>query len=193
MKKTDVPILTIPGVKPEDAKRLLNVRAYRQYKQMVECFQIGICILCKLDPLINRVITVEGGWRAWENAYRPANLSAAFVLAPIRHITHVGEMGPYDFADQGKLIQFFLKDANYRGGIVSTRFGDAEFCSGSVEHLHTQIMIPSGAGEVKVPVRKNTEELLINYQTALVFEKIRNGATINDLNPEECDLIKGKL
>ncbi len=55
------------------------------------------------------------------------------------------------------------------GGIIATRFGDMSLNSGTVPHLHENIMVPNGTGEVRIPVFKDPKDRAENQARAAEF------------------------
>lgn len=73
------------------------------------------------------------------------------------------------------------------------RFGDPRLNAGSVRHLHVNIQVPDGTGRVQVTLAKEPEEIEEKREILSIFEKMRQGATLQELGHEERALVIGRL
>jgi len=112
-------------------------------------------------------------WHLWENPYAHAHTALHLVLAPARHISHVREMKEEDWIALSQLVGFAVDEYDLPGGCVAMRFGDPALNAGSIRHLHCNIIVPDGTGNVKVTLAKDAEKQAENIDRVRVFEKLR--------------------
>lgn len=142
--------LVIPGIDQEDIGTLLNVRSYSQYVEMVNRILSGKCPFCELDTNLNKVLHQRSGWKMWRNPFPAKNTTEHLILAPDRHITNLGEMTPEDWRAFYGMVYHFNDLTTHKGGAIVMRFGDPAMNAGSIRHLHANIIVPDGTGEVRV-------------------------------------------
>ncbi len=189
----------IPGLSAEDVATLLNVKTLAQYKQYVADMLAHKCPFCEpLDTNLNRVISEHGGWRMWHNPFPAPNSRVHLVIAPVRHITHPHDLATDDWHHMTRLISRAVSqedwlDLELPGGGVLMRWGNPRWNAGSIRHIHTNIIVPNGEGEVRLPLAKNPKDVEKKSKTLHVFEKMRRGATVDDLAYAEYQLVKDLL
>lgn len=70
------------------------------------------------------------------------------------------------------IAHYFLETwFHLEGGIIATRFGDMRLNAGTIPHLHVNIMVPNGTGEVRIPAYKSTDGREANQTRAEGFAK----------------------
>jgi diadenosine tetraphosphate (Ap4A) HIT family hydrolase len=187
--------LVIPGITDGNTLACLSraTRKYSQYCGMVENALKGKCPFCTPDPKRNPTIIEADDWRVWSCNPPEANTRFHFLFVPTRHVTGISELttderlGLFDLMDQ-------IKDGH---GITSCgiliRDGDATLSAGTVQHLHIHMMVPDGTGRVESPFYKGAESEAESMSRAIVFEKIRQGASVESLNADEKKLIEGRM
>ena len=183
----------------EDLGSLLNTRSYAQYVEMVSWFTDG-CKFCNLDRVKNKIVWTSGNWRMWVNPYPLKHTHHHLVLAPESHLTHTKDMSVRDWGNFSKLVAY-ATGALYGGALVM-RFGDPHLNAGSVRHLHANIIVPNNAGEVRIPLAKNPEDIENKKKIVRVFERIRRCGIVTGLpltevvlllNQEDQALVKDRL
>lgn len=208
---TDRPALHIPGLEDEDVSTLLNARTFKQYRQYVQDRLNGICPFCDpLDAELNKVIRQtndcfeDGDWRIWRNPFPQKHTSTHLIIAPVRHVVRANQMTFNDWQNMTSLIDYAISaiGMGLPGGGVLMRFGDPALNAGSIRHLHVNIIVPDGTGEVRLPLAKDPKDVEAKRKVIAVFEKIRvNMHNWNEplsnvlaiLSEEELELVKDRL
>ncbi|MCI5108520.1 MAG: hypothetical protein MRY49_01585 [Candidatus Pacebacteria bacterium] len=181
-------VLEIPGLDDQDIAILLNARNYAYYCDMIKQIQSKKCPFCQLDPEKNRVIHTSGDWRIWEcpEAFKAKHIAKHFVLAPKRHITHTNCMTDKDWFHCTVLLDWATNGEigiNLPGGGIIMRFGHPDLNAQSIRHLHCNIMVPDGTGEVKITLAKDPKKVTQKRVVVLIFERLR-GLGISPNDPE---------
>lgn len=185
--------LVIPGLGRNDIGTLINTRTYPQYCEMVWQILWGNCPFCKLDLKLNNVIVENDHWRAWENPFLQKYTAHHFIIAHQVHLTHLSDVTSADGRDLFDILSKLAEPADIRGGGVLMRFGDPLLNAGSIRHLHANLFVPDGTGELRLPLCKTPEEVAAKMKVICVFEKMRLGATFEALDPKEQDLVRDRL
>lgn len=184
-------------IEKEDITSLLNVRTYNQYCEAVEYITQNKCLFCQLDLKLNKIIKeVPEGWRLWQTPHPIKHTAHHLVITPTKHITDVAAMTQEDWRGLTSLIEYATgpdSKLNLPGGAVVMRFGPPKFNAGSIRHLHVNILVPDGTGEVRVPFAKTPEDIEHKKKILAVFEKMRTGTPFEELDPEEQDLVRDRL
>jgi ATP adenylyltransferase len=197
--------LIIPGITdPSTLTCIARARKYSQYLGMVKNALTGVCPFCTPDPVKNPRIELSAGKEHWyiTHCNPPEDFTRVHLLyIPIkkivvdgakRHVKDTRELSKEAWAD----LQDVHAEATdrfripYRGW--QCRDGDARESVGTIEHLHIHVMAPDGTGRVESPLSKTPEEEE-SLQRTLVFEKMRQGASVNDLEPHEANLVQGRI
>jgi len=185
----------IPGLTAGDMETLLTKRNYAYYCDSVKRLQNGECAFCVFDTSLNQVLVENDSWRAWSVPlkFRKKHLKAHFVLATKRHVLHYSELSREEWMDQFDVLQELHKQFDISGGGLVTRFGDPALNACSVQHLHTNIVIPDCTGEVAETLAKTPEKIAQAWQIMAVYEKLRQGTPVENLTDEEKKLVEGRL
>ena len=170
--------LVVPGLDGQDVAILLNARNFAYYCDMVTEIRMSMCPFCDpLDADKNRVIKMHGGWRMWEcpAKFRAEEIARHFVIAPVRHFTHIMGMTMQDWSDLGHIASWACEDEGLglTGGALVMRFGNPTFHAGSIRHLHCNIIRPRGDCECKVTLVKDPVKIARKKQVLAVWEKMR--------------------
>ena len=190
-------VLVIPGITDTDTLACIaRSRKYGQYVKAVENAIAGICPFCKVDRNYNAVLAENNSWLAWP--CRPAEANTLFhvLYVPKRHVTDSEELTDVELLDlwgQNGLRRLVRQKLGYTSRGTLMRDGDATLSAGTMRHLHIHDMVPAGTGRVESPFYKGAEAEAESLARAIVFEKIRTGATHQDLNADEQMLIAGRL
>lgn len=197
--------LAIPGIDRLDLGSLIFARNFEQYCKMLEDLRAGKCSFCgELDPEFNELVFENAKCRGWyyKKIAKRANLDYQALIAPYAHITDQSDIT----ADLGYCVfdifhKFCMKD-NLPGGAIFMRFGDPWLNCGTQRHVHFNVKVPNGEGEVREPFRKTIAEFEEDQKKALAFEKMRlnveaNGVTpeaaLLELAPADYELVKDRL
>lgn len=165
---------SVPGVPQDKIWQLLNVWWYSYYLKKVQTLRAGLCEFCQLDRKIN-VVTIENDhWMLWENTISPLpHQEHQIVIASRRHLEHFD-----DLEDPEMLaLRDILKQARQTyelpgyGGLV--RSGDYRRNAKTVEHLHFNVHVPDGSGEVRPFLGKALQTEIDNLPVIQVFERMR--------------------
>jgi hypothetical protein len=193
----------ISGLEDEEVSTLLNVRTYRQYCQYVDDRLAGKCPFCDpLDPELNKVIQAawkDGlGWRMWQNPFPIKHSTTHLIIAPVRHIVHPDSMESGDWDQMANLINYAISGRDglgmgLPGGGVLMRWGDPKLNAGSIRHVHANIIVPDGTGEVRLPLAKEPAEVEEKTRVIAVFERMRCGVKLENLPYEEQKLVEGRM
>lgn len=189
---TELPVIS--GLTEEQALTLVYCRYYGQYVSMLEGYLAGQCPFC--DPMndsLNRIVRVSRGWRMWKNPFAIQHSALHLVLAPRNHIISVDQITASDFTDIGRLFIWARKKYKLTGGGFAMRFGSPRMSTGTVLHLHANIIIPDLTGEVEVVFAKTPEKVAEQVSRMHVFEKLRLGAELTSLDPSELKLVEGRV
>lgn len=93
------------------------------------------------------------------------------IIIPTRHVRSEEDLFDDEILAIAKARRFLLRRYTLEGGVTVTRFGDMRLNAGTVPHLHFNIMVPNGTGEVRVPVFKNLTDRVMNQVRAMEFAK----------------------
>ena len=188
-------VLQIPGLDSLDVGTLIFARGFKQYCEMVKKIQAGECFFCQLNTDFNEVIFENKLWHGWYYTAQieSANLACHIVIAHKRHLPQLTELTSEDGRYLFEIVLMFAKKDNLSGGGLLMRFGDPRLNAGTVRHLHLNIIVPNGKGDVRLPLRKTGDEVEQNMKKALVFEKMRLGTPLNELEPTEYELVKDRM
>ncbi len=196
--KDDMTLPEIAGLNRDQVLTLMNSRSYKQYCDGIEAYLKGKCIFC--DPLgpKNKVLfETDGGehaWRVWENPFPLKRTSRHLIMAPVQHLTDPNLITRWDWIKQGEIWLYARDVLGIKGGACVGRFGSPEFNAGSILHLHTNIIVPDGTGDVQITVGKSPEKMELIARRVVVFEKLRTGTSrLEDLSPEELELVDGRI
>ncbi len=158
---------------PEELFCLEGCRSEEQYNSMRKRFEKGICTFCELDPELNKVIWEDEYVQCWpvHEKFLRSELKRHFIIIPRRHLRFEHEMSDNEILSVGRAQRFIYENYPMRGGVTVTRFGDMSLNSGTVPHLHINVMEPSGTGEVRIPVVKLDSDREKNQARAAEFAK----------------------
>jgi len=191
-----MPVLPkIEGLDQHQVASLAYCRTYKQYLAMIEGYNTGKCPFCDpLDPEKNRIIQAAEGWRMWVNPFALAHTELHLVMAPMRHVAPGDRIIPQDFSAMGALFHWAQLEFGFTGGGFAMRFGSPLQSSGTVLHLHANIIIPDQSGSVEVTLAKDPAKIAHQVARMFVFEKLRTGTVSHDsLSPDEQKLVDGCL
>ncbi len=193
-----MPEVVIPGLSEEDVVSVANgARTYSQFLDMVDKAQKGVCPFCPahFDPVKNKVLKRAGGWRMWHNPYPAKHTKVHYVIAPDKHVLHPQHLTAEDWDDQSVLIDFVTNGElglGVLGGCIATRFGDPRLNAGSIRHLHTNIIVPDGTGDVQVTLCKSPEKQQQVRIRLIAFEVLRlAGISGHEASREAPKLLSG--
>lgn len=152
---------------------LEGCRSYAQYVHMRRQFEAKICSFCQADPEVNIILWANSFAHCWGVApqFLRKELKYHFIIAPKRHVRYPWELHPHEHASIEFAQRLLAEKFDLRGGIIATRFGDMQLNAGTVPHLHFNIMVPNGTGEVRIPVYKDPRDREKNALRAAGFAK----------------------
>ena len=167
---------------PEELFCLEGCREYPQYVLMRRNFEKNVCALCELDRDLNKVI--------WENELvicwivpqllMRDGLSHHSIIIPKRHVRFETELSYAEVMAIHDAKKIHASSFDILGGIVAVRFGDMRLNAGTVPHLHYNIMVPNGIGEVRLPVFKDPKDRAKNREREEEFTKRYEAGEVPD-------------
>ncbi|KKW09719.1 MAG: hypothetical protein UY47_C0006G0010 [Parcubacteria group bacterium GW2011_GWB1_49_7] len=172
---------------------IARARTYKQYCQMVRDALAGRCPFCEPDPEVNKVVAQNTLWRAWQSPFPEKNTLYHFIVVPKQHHVDTQQL------NAGEKLGLFdilkgLRDAYcYQSRGILIRDGDATLSAGTIQHLHVHVMVPDGKGRVESPFYKGADEEEAGIRRAVIYEKLRQGTLVDDLSPDEKELVKGRI
>jgi diadenosine tetraphosphate (Ap4A) HIT family hydrolase len=163
----------IESLTDEELFCLEGCRSYPQYHKMRAGFESGHCEFCNLDRTLNTVLWEEEDVVCWAvpSQFLRNELLHHFIIIPKRHVRFPWELVPDEVTSMQWARMILSRKYELRGGIMATRFGDMNLNAGTVPHLHENIMVPNGTGEVRVPVFKDPSDRAENQVRAAQFAK----------------------
>ena len=186
--------LVVPGI--TDANTLVclsRARKFKQYcKAVVNALQ-GICPFCKVDRGYNQVIIDTEYWLGWPSNPPEDNTRLHFLIVPKRHIISVTELMQVEWSELYYILGDLKLDNNITSCGILIRDGDATLSAGTIPHLHIHLMVPNGTGRVESPFYKGAESEAESTARSIVFEKLRQGAALETLTPDEQELVRERL
>jgi diadenosine tetraphosphate (Ap4A) HIT family hydrolase len=172
---------------------LANCRTLVQYTAMISDYHQGRCPFCLPLGEQNVVLMENERWRLWANPFPHLNTARHWILAHVRHITNCRDITPEDFAAAGEIYCRVLSSTAIEGGGFVMRFGSPEFSAASVLHLHANIIEPHGNGPVQATLAKDRRKTEEGIMRVRIFEKLRLGTTVEQLDEHEQELIAGRV
>ncbi|MBI4086813.1 HIT domain-containing protein [Candidatus Kaiserbacteria bacterium] len=122
-----------------------NARTEEQKKLMAQIEQDGVCPFCaehfkKYHP--KPIIKETDSWFLTTNMspYEGTTYHFLFVYKKA-HVISPSEITPESRADLFDLINWTVEKYDIKGGSFFMRFGDHHYTGGSVEHLHTHLIV----------------------------------------------------
>lgn len=196
------PQLIIPNIDADGIATLHNTKDFAQYCKKVETLLAKKCEFCQLDTELNKILYGDGvdgreyneSWVLWKSAFPQSNQDLHLVIALRRHLKDLKDLTKKEQDDSWLAIQWAMENFPFPGGALSMRSGDSDRHAGSVPgHLHWNIQVPNKTGRVQVTLCKDPKEIQEKTKMLLVFEKLRLGASVEALFPEELELVKGRI
>lgn len=188
-----IEVPTIEGLSSDQVASLLACRTLSQYARMLANYRAGKCPFC--DPLDAQDVVLHESrlWRVWKNPFPCAHSSLHLILASKRHVAPRDAVTVEDFEAIGEIFCWASAYFHIAGGGLVMRFGLPELNSGSVLHLHANIIVPDRSGPVHATLAKESSHLKEARQRMAVFEKLCTGVRLDELAPEEQKLVEGRL
>ena len=152
---------------------LQGCRNYKQYWRMRIRFEEGTCEFCNVDRSLNDVLFENRHVMAWHvpKQFMREALESHFLIVPKRHIRFEAELTFWEYRSVWQAKRFLQDRFPYGGGMTCVREGNMSLNAGTVPHLHYNIMVPNGTGEVRVPVFKDPDGREANAARAAEFAK----------------------
>jgi len=145
---------------------------YQQYHHMRRQFESSICPFCEHDNTLNKILFEHGNWRAWHNIFSNSRkCKTMLVIVHKKHIRSLADILIGDWADFQNILESIHKHFELPGGMLFIRFGDMRLNAGTVPHLHWNLWVPDGTGEVRIPVIKDPKDRVENQSRAAGFAK----------------------
>lgn len=162
-----------PGVEemPAELRYLLGCRNFQQFQITLRAIldPARFCLFCK-RTLLQKPIVETKNWYLKDNDFPASHMRAMLLILPKEHITDLKRVNSNDWKEIGELVSAAHTHRPITtGGALVMRFGDPAFHSGSMPHLHMNLICPDGEEEYRVPLAKNPEQIQGNYLRLLGF------------------------
>lgn len=173
---------TLHTLTDEEQFCLEGCRDYAQYYVMRTGFENGsrACPFCTLDTNLNKVLYQDAYWMAWENPFPRDTLAVQLVIASVEHVRDLEKLSYEALGALSSVFQWIKGQypSQTPGGNLHVRFGDMRYNAGTVPHLHFNYWVPSGTGEVRIPVFKDPADRKKNQiRTAEFGARYEGGET----------------
>lgn len=103
------------------------------------------------------------GWYLKPNDFRGKDMRAMLLIIPNRHIIDPRDLLPSDWTAMGMLFGEAIRQLGIAGGGLVMRFGDPRYHSGTIPHLHANVIAPTGETEYRIPLSKDDKSRRDNY------------------------------
>lgn len=158
---------------PEELFCLEGCRTYPLYVLMRNNFERNVCTFCELNRDLNQVIWEDELAVCWTvpQSLMREELAQHFIIIPKRHVRFESELSDDEVLAIHVAKKILASSFDIPGGMIATRFGDMRLNAGTVPHLHSNIMVPSGISEVRIPILKEPADREKNITRARAFAK----------------------
>jgi hypothetical protein len=188
----------LDGLTADQVWSLVNCRGLKQFKDGLEGYRTGKCLFC--DPLSEKNVVMydNGVHRCWHNPYALKHTKLHIIIAPVLHVLGTD---PRVFTREYRAsvsdvivwaAETFPEIKTLGGGEVK-RFGTMEHNAGTIQHDHTNLIVTDLTGEVRMTIAKEPGEIAEAIRRFEIYLKLYNGATPEQLTPEEFELVKKRL
>jgi len=136
---------------------LQDCQTYPQYWRMRQAFENGICPFCEVDRTYNRILFEDDHVLAWAvpGQIKRKELAVQLLVVPKRHARFEWDLPASEWMSMRTALRFMAAHYDLAGGMSFTRFGNMSLNAGTVAHLHKNIWVPNGFGEVRIPIFKD--------------------------------------
>lgn len=150
---------------------LEGCRTLEQYIRTRIMYERGECNFCDVEANWDPDDIVFAGMFIWGvRSQYPVDHSAAHgLIIPRRHILRVEDMNDGEWTELREAREMICEEFDIDGGGFFERFGEAVYHRGSVEHWHGNIVQPDLSGEVRLPLAKSSQELVLDVARAEAF------------------------
>lgn len=143
--------------------------SYWQYHHVRSNFEHGICPFCVRNP-INVILHENTYWMLWENPYKNTrHCKTMLVIVLKQHVRSLVDMNLKQWTYLEDMLLWATQKFKLSGGVLLMRFGDMRENAGTVPHLHFNLWVPDGTGEVRIPVFKDPKNREKNKERAAAF------------------------
>lgn len=122
-----------------------NVRGDQQREDMEAALAQGHCMFCKenLGLYHTRPIIYYGShWLLTENQYPYPNTSIHLLIISKNHAEKFSDLDREAGLEFFEILRLIEHQFNIKSGALFSRFGDIQFNGATINHLHTQVIIP---------------------------------------------------
>lgn len=151
-----------------DVAYLMGCRSFEQFCSTLRGLidPVHYCPFCiRGTPVL---VNTPGGWSLRVNDFPPQGVRA-WLIVPKSHRTRISQLSAHDWVQIGFLFEKAVEDYGIKGGGLVLRFGDPHRHSGTIPHLHFNILAPDGDKEYKVSLSKDDEGRRENYARLLGY------------------------
>ena len=173
--KAVYPPFQVDGVPEDQVWQLFNVSNYKYYLLKVDQLKNGICPFCTIYEAVNVPLPVTNPcWHVWENTVAARNgQEHQFVIPLKRHVRTYAELTTMESTQFTELIRDLDVHYHLDGGVLVTRSGNPLRNAKSMDHLHVNYHVPSGAEKVQITVAKSASDLNAKLPVLCAFERMR--------------------
>lgn len=122
---------------------LKNARLKEQKKKMKKIITDGVCPFCPkyLKKYHDHPIEKIGKfWAVTKNDYPYKGSKIHYLFIYKRHIENISQISPLSLVELTNQIKALIKKHKIPGGALVMRFGDSDYTSASVTHLHAHLI-----------------------------------------------------
>lgn len=142
----------------EEIHCLRGCTEFLYYCKMRERFEHKVCAFCDPHLFDNPILFQNKGWTVWRvpQGYSDYGkvLQTQLVFFPNTHVRHLSHLTQEQRLGFWELIDWIYQNYDIPGGAFFARVGDMRYNVGTVPHLHFNLFVPNGSGEVNIPLQK---------------------------------------
>ena len=182
----------VPGITdPLTLLCLSRARNFKFYCRAVKEALANICTFCNIDPEVNRIVVENSFWVAWQSPVPDWFTKHHFIVVPKRHVIDSTELTKDEQLAWFNINKLLKNKYSLQGRGLVIRDGDARYLAGTIEHLHSHVIVPDGTGVVAPIFSKEKKAEKECFARAIIFEKLRQGAKLENLSKKERKIIEG--
>ncbi len=170
LKQLVVEYPTYPGVDnlSTEIQYLMGCRGPGQFAATLRALinPKEFCPFCRPNLMKSAPLAKTSDWFLIHSDFPKPHVHAQLLILPKKHLTDPRDIDSNDWADIGFLFQkaFDAPGIKIPGGAIFMRFGKPANHSGTIPHLHVNILSPTGAIEHREPLTKKPEDSESNFR-----------------------------
>ncbi|MDB5190081.1 MAG: Histidine triad domain protein [Parcubacteria group bacterium] len=156
---------------PREIRYLMGCGNFEQFLATYQALAkpFAYCPFCDGQEKEETYIMDTMHWVLRHNEFPAKGTKLMLLIVPKKHITDPLEFTTYDGQEIMTLFRHAINHFKIAGGALVMRFGDPQFHSGTVPHLHWNIIWPAGNVEYRVALAKDDDAREENYRRLLGF------------------------